>query len=61
MLMAIDQRKKILKRLRLTRHDAFEKVCEQLGITFTLPPEYHRRATRRWLAKKEFCIKVANK
>lgn len=57
--MAIDQRKKLLKRLRLVRYDAFEKVCEQLGITYTFPPEYYRRASRRWLAKKEFCIKVA--
>lgn len=58
MLMAIDQRKKLLKHLRLIRYDAFEKVCEQLGIAYTFPPEYYRRATRRWLAKKEFCIKV---
>ncbi|XP_026173494.1 small ribosomal subunit protein uS15m [Mastacembelus armatus] len=58
MLMAIDKRKKILKNLRLLRYDAFEKVCEQLGITYTFPPEYYRRATRRWLAKKALCIKV---
>ncbi|XP_041845066.1 28S ribosomal protein S15, mitochondrial [Melanotaenia boesemani] len=58
MLMAVDRRKKLLKNLRLVRYDAFEKVCEQLGITYNLPPEYYRRATRRWLAKKEFCIKV---
>lgn len=59
--MAIDRRKKLLKNLRLVRFDTFEKVCEQLGITYTFPPEYYRRATRRWLAKKEFCIKVMNK
>uniref|UniRef100_A0A3B3ZDX9 Small ribosomal subunit protein uS15m n=1 Tax=Periophthalmus magnuspinnatus TaxID=409849 RepID=A0A3B3ZDX9_9GOBI len=58
MLMAIDKRKKILKKLRLIRYDAFEKVCEQLGITYTFPPEYYRRVTRRWLAKKAFCLKV---
>ncbi|KAM7421263.1 hypothetical protein PAMA_015423 [Pampus argenteus] len=58
MLMAIDRRKKLLKHLRLVRYDAFEKVCEQLGITYTFPPEYHRRATRRWQTKKAFCIKV---
>uniref|UniRef100_A0A3B5KUZ8 Small ribosomal subunit protein uS15m n=1 Tax=Xiphophorus couchianus TaxID=32473 RepID=A0A3B5KUZ8_9TELE len=58
MLMAIDRRKKLLKNLRLVRFDTFERVCEQLGITYTFPPEYYRRATRRWLAKKEFCIKV---
>lgn len=60
MLMAIDQRKKLLKNLRLVHYDAFEKVCEQLGITYTFPPEYYRRMTRRWLAKKAFCIKVFN-
>ncbi|XP_061675849.1 small ribosomal subunit protein uS15m [Syngnathoides biaculeatus] len=58
MLMAIDRRKKLLKNLRLERYDAFEKVCERLGITYTFPPEYYRRVTRRWLAKKAFCIKV---
>lgn len=60
MLMAIDRRKKLLKNLRLVRYDAFEKVCEELGITYTFPPEYYRRVTRRWLAKKAFCIKVFN-
>ncbi|XP_040900728.1 28S ribosomal protein S15, mitochondrial [Toxotes jaculatrix] len=58
MLMAIDRRKKLLKHLRLVRYDAFVKVCKQLGITYTFPPEYYRRVTRRWLAKKAFCIKV---
>uniref|UniRef100_A0A8C6UY07 Small ribosomal subunit protein uS15m n=1 Tax=Neogobius melanostomus TaxID=47308 RepID=A0A8C6UY07_9GOBI len=58
MLMAIDMRKKMLKRLRLVRYDAFEKVCKELDITYTFPPEYYRRATRRWLAKKAFCLKV---
>lgn len=58
MLMAIDKRKKLLKNLRLVRYDAFENVCEQLGITYTFPPEYYRRASRRWVAKKAFCIKV---
>lgn len=59
--MAIDRRKKLLKNLRLVNYQAFENVCQQLGITYTFPPEYYRRATRRWLAKKAFCIKVANK
>ncbi|XP_042346159.1 28S ribosomal protein S15, mitochondrial [Plectropomus leopardus] len=58
MLMAIDRRKKLLKNLRLVSYDSFEKVCEELGITYSFPPEYNRRATRRWLAKKAFCIKV---
>lgn len=60
MLMAIDCRKRLLKSLRSVRYDAFEKVCEQLGITYTFPPQYYRRATRRWLAKKAFCLKVAS-
>ncbi|XP_058502810.1 small ribosomal subunit protein uS15m [Solea solea] len=58
MLMAIDRRKKLLKNLRLVHYDAFERVCEQLGITYTFPPEYYRRVTRRWLVKKALCIKV---
>uniref|UniRef100_A0A4W5PXL1 Small ribosomal subunit protein uS15m n=1 Tax=Hucho hucho TaxID=62062 RepID=A0A4W5PXL1_9TELE len=56
MLMAIDRRKKLLK--QVTRYDAFEHVCQQLGITYTFPPEYYRHATRRWLSKKTLCIKV---
>lgn len=58
MLMATDRRKKLLKNLRLVRYDAFEKVCEQLGITYSFPPLYYRRATHRWMAKKAFCLKV---
>ncbi|XP_036442608.1 28S ribosomal protein S15, mitochondrial [Colossoma macropomum] len=58
MLMSIDQRNKMLKVLRRTHYDAFEKVCQELGISYTFPPEYYRRATRRWLAKKALCIKV---
>uniref|UniRef100_A0A3Q2XWC7 Small ribosomal subunit protein uS15m n=1 Tax=Hippocampus comes TaxID=109280 RepID=A0A3Q2XWC7_HIPCM len=41
----------------LERIDAFPSCC-LLGITYTFPPEYYRRATRRWLAKKAFCLKV---
>ncbi|KAI2655065.1 Protein OSCP1 [Labeo rohita] len=51
-------RKKKLKLLRRTRYDSFEKVCQELGITYTFPPEYYRRVTRRWLAKKAFCNKI---
>ncbi|XP_059364619.1 small ribosomal subunit protein uS15m-like [Carassius carassius] len=58
MLMAIDSRKKKLTFLRRTRYDSFVKVCRELGITYTFPPEYYRRVTRRWLAKKAFCNKV---
>lgn len=60
MLMSIDRRKKLLKYLRSSRFDAFEMVCAELGITYTFPPEYYRRATRRWLAKKALCIKVTH-
>lgn len=56
--MTIDSRKKKLKFLRRTRYDSFVKVCQELGITYTFPPEYYRRVTRRWLAKKAFCNKV---
>lgn len=58
MLMSIDRRKKLLKFLRRTRYDAFEHVCTQLGIEYTFPPEYYRRATKRWIAKKAFCLQV---
>lgn len=58
MLMSIDRRKKLLKFLRRTRYDAFEHVCSQLGIEYTFPPEYYRRATKRWIAKKAFCLQV---
>ncbi|XP_072275922.1 small ribosomal subunit protein uS15m [Pyxicephalus adspersus] len=58
MLLTIDRRKKMLKILRLTDYNAFENVCKQLGIEYTFPPEYYRRATKRWQAKKAFCLKV---
>ncbi|XP_056142268.1 28S ribosomal protein S15, mitochondrial [Lampris incognitus] len=58
MLMAIDRRKKLLKNLRLVNYDTFERLCQQLDITYTFPPEYYRRLTRRWVAKKALCIKV---
>lgn len=58
MLMSIDRRKKLLKFLRRTRYDAFEHVCTQLGIEYTFPPEYYRRVTKRWVAKKAFCLQV---
>ncbi|XP_068125162.1 small ribosomal subunit protein uS15m [Hyperolius riggenbachi] len=58
MLMLIDKRKKILKNLRLTNFEVFEHVCKQLGIEYTFPPEYYRRATKRWQAKKALCLKV---
>lgn len=56
--MSIDKRKKLLKNLRLVHYESFERLCEQLGITYTFPPEYYRRAHKRWLVKKEFCKRV---
>lgn len=58
MLMTIDRRKKMLKTLRMTRYDTFEHVCKELGIEYTFPPEYYRRATKRWQAKKALCLRV---
>uniref|UniRef100_UPI00398F85D0 small ribosomal subunit protein uS15m isoform X2 n=1 Tax=Pristiophorus japonicus TaxID=55135 RepID=UPI00398F85D0 len=58
MLLAMDRRKKLLKYLRRSRYEVFENVCTQLGIQYTFPPEYYRRVTRRWAAKKALCIKV---
>ncbi|KAG9492869.1 hypothetical protein GDO78_001037 [Eleutherodactylus coqui] len=58
MLMSIDRRKKLLKSLRRTRYDSFEHVCTELNIEYTFPPEYYRRATKRWIAKKAFCLQV---
>uniref|UniRef100_A0A3B1JNG2 Small ribosomal subunit protein uS15m n=1 Tax=Astyanax mexicanus TaxID=7994 RepID=A0A3B1JNG2_ASTMX len=58
MLMSIDRRNKILKVLRKTHYESFEKVCQELGITYTFPQEYYRRTTQRWLAKKALCVKV---
>ncbi|XP_065600655.1 small ribosomal subunit protein uS15m [Cyrtonyx montezumae] len=58
MLMAVDRRNKLLAYLRRVRYDVFENTCKQLNIQYTLPPAYSRRVTKRWVAKKAFCIKV---
>lgn len=58
MLMASDRRKKLLKYLRRTRYDRFEHTCAALNISFQLPPAYHRRASRRWVAKKALVVRV---
>ncbi|XP_012659561.1 28S ribosomal protein S15, mitochondrial [Otolemur garnettii] len=58
LLMSIDQRKKMLKNLRKTNYDVFEKTCRELGIEYTFPPLYYRRAHRRYLTKKALCIRV---
>ncbi|KAM6173827.1 small ribosomal subunit protein uS15m [Erethizon dorsatum] len=58
LLMSIDQRKKMLKNLRKINYDMFEKICRELGIEYTFPPLYYRKAHRRFLAKKALCIQV---
>ncbi|XP_017365264.1 28S ribosomal protein S15, mitochondrial isoform X1 [Cebus imitator] len=58
LLMSIDQRKKMLKNLRNTNYDVYEKVCKELGIEYTFPPLYYRRAHRRFVTKKALCIRV---
>ncbi|XP_033082983.1 28S ribosomal protein S15, mitochondrial isoform X2 [Trachypithecus francoisi] len=58
LLMSIDQRKKMLKNLRNTNYDVFEKICRELGIEYTFPPLYYRRAHRRFVTKKALCIRV---
>ncbi|XP_051494095.1 28S ribosomal protein S15, mitochondrial isoform X2 [Apus apus] len=58
MLMDMDRRKKLLAYLRRVRYEAFENTCRQLNIQYIPSPPYSRRATKRWLVKKAFCIKV---
>ncbi|XP_034976852.2 small ribosomal subunit protein uS15m [Zootoca vivipara] len=58
MFIAIDRRKMLLKYLRNTKYDVFEKTCKVLDIKYEFPPLYCRRATRRWMAKKALCNKV---
>ncbi|XP_057568646.1 28S ribosomal protein S15, mitochondrial [Hippopotamus amphibius kiboko] len=58
LLMSIDQRKKMLKNLRKTNYAVFEKTCRELGIEYTFPPMYYRKAHRRWVTKKALCIRV---
>ncbi|XP_008050537.1 28S ribosomal protein S15, mitochondrial-like [Carlito syrichta] len=58
LLISIDQRKKMLKNLRKTNYDVFEKTCRELRIEYTFPPLYYRRAHRRFVTKKALCIRV---
>ncbi|XP_004472315.1 small ribosomal subunit protein uS15m [Dasypus novemcinctus] len=58
LLMSIDQRKKMLKNLRKTNFDVFEKTCKELGIEYTFPPLYYRRAHRRSVTKRALCLQV---
>lgn len=56
--MSIDRRKKLLKILRQTNYDVFEKTCKELGVEYTLPPLHFQKVHRRFLAKKALCIRV---
>ncbi|XP_010624120.1 28S ribosomal protein S15, mitochondrial isoform X2 [Fukomys damarensis] len=58
LLMSIDQRRKMLKNLRKTNFDAFERICRELQIEYTFPPLYYRAAHRRFLAKRALCLQV---
>lgn len=58
LLMSLDQRKKMLKNLRNTNYEVFEKTCRELGIEYTIPPQYSRKVHRRMAAKKALCIRV---
>ncbi|XP_012577489.1 PREDICTED: 28S ribosomal protein S15, mitochondrial [Condylura cristata] len=58
LLMSLDQRKRMLKNLRKTNYDVFEKTCKELGIEYTFPPPYNRKAHRRLVAKKALCLQV---
>lgn len=58
LLMSIDKRKKMLRILRQTNYDVFEKTCRELGVEYTLPPLRPHRVHHRFLAKKALCIRV---
>ncbi|KAM7064324.1 LOW QUALITY PROTEIN: small ribosomal subunit protein uS15m-like [Molossus nigricans] len=58
LLRSIDQRKKMLKNLRKTNYSVFEKICKELGIEYTFPPLYYRKAHRRLVTKKALCLRV---
>ncbi|NWV47170.1 RT15 protein, partial [Daphoenositta chrysoptera] len=58
MLMELDRRRKMLGYLRRVNYSTFENTCKQLDIQYSPPQPYTRRATKRWLVKKAFCIKV---
>ncbi|ERE85659.1 28S ribosomal protein S15, mitochondrial isoform X1 [Cricetulus griseus] len=58
LLMSIDQRNKMLKLLRQTNYDVFERTCKELGVEYVLPPLHFHKVHRRFLAKKALCIRV---
>ncbi|KAH0503250.1 28S ribosomal protein S15, mitochondrial [Microtus ochrogaster] len=58
LLMSIDRRNKMLKLLRQTNYEVFEKACKELGVEYTIPPLHAQKVHRRILAKKALCIRV---
>ncbi|XP_038191069.1 28S ribosomal protein S15, mitochondrial [Arvicola amphibius] len=58
LLMSIDRRNKMLKLLRRTNYEVFEKACKELGVEYTIPPLHAQKVHRRILAKKALCIRV---
>ncbi|XP_783063.3 28S ribosomal protein S15, mitochondrial [Strongylocentrotus purpuratus] len=52
MLNAIDRRRKMLKYLRKRNYERFERLLVELNLTWTPPPEFYRRKTRRSMEKK---------
>ncbi|KAK2498409.1 hypothetical protein MC885_002956 [Smutsia gigantea] len=58
LLMSIDQRNKMLKNLRKTNYNVFEKACKELGIVYTIPPLHIQKIHHRFVTKKALCIQV---
>lgn len=48
----------MLKLLRRTNYEVFEKACKELGVEYTIPPLHAQKVHRRILAKKALCIRV---
>ncbi|XP_054753090.2 small ribosomal subunit protein uS15m-like [Lytechinus pictus] len=52
MLNAIDRRRKMLKYLRKRNYARFERLLLELNLTWTPPPDYYVKKTRRSMEKK---------
>lgn len=48
----------MLKNLRKTNYNVFEKACKELGIVYTIPPLHIQKNHRRFMTKKALCIQV---
>lgn len=48
----------MLKLLRQTNYEVFEKACKELGVEYTIPPLRAQKVHHRILAKKALCIRV---